>query len=368
MKLLITTDCFLPRWDGIVRFLMDILLSLEKEFQVKILAPDFGKLEKKFNIKRIKTIKKNFGDIQFAKFDRKTIKQEVSKSDFIFNQSIGPVGFLSILAAKKQGKKIISYIHTIEWELSSKALKTSLLKIISKLLVKKISRWIYNKTDLLILPSQNLADKLEWNGFKTKKKIIHMGVNTKKFKPALNKGELKKKLGLEGKYVIGYHGRIAREKDLLTLLRAFRRLNDKNSRLLIVGDGLEELKDKLERKNIILVGKQNNVIPYLNSMDVYVMPSLTETSCLAVMEAMSCSLPVISTPVGFVNDYIEDGKNSFFFPFKNSFFLYRKLKELKNYKLREKIGTNARRTILTKFEFENTKKEIVETIKEFSDF
>ena len=103
-------------------------------------------------------------------------------------------------------------------------------------------------------------------------------------------------------------------------------------------------------------------------MDVYVMPSLTETSCLSVMEAMSCSLPVISTPVGFVNDYIEDGKNGFFFPSRNSFALYLKLKNLKNYELREEIGIRARRTIIEKFEFEKTKKEIVETIEEFSDF
>ena len=41
------------------------------------------------------------------------------------------------------------------------------------------------------------------------------------------------------------------------------------------------------------------------------MPSLTETSSLATMEAMSTGLPVITTPVGHMRNYVEDNYNGF---------------------------------------------------------
>ena len=44
------------------------------------------------------------------------------------------------------------------------------------------------------------------------------------------------------------------------------------------------------------------------------MPSLTETTSLATLEAMSCGLPVIASKVGFIKDYIAKGHNGIFFP------------------------------------------------------
>ena len=57
-------------------------------------------------------------------------------------------------------------------------------------------------------------------------------------------------------------------------------------------------------KDVVITGKKDDVVNYLNAMDVFVMPSLTETTCLAALEAMSCSLPVITTRVGSIKDYV----------------------------------------------------------------
>ncbi len=46
-KLLITTDCFLPRWDGVARFLSELLPSLKNHFDVTVIATKFqGKIQK----------------------------------------------------------------------------------------------------------------------------------------------------------------------------------------------------------------------------------------------------------------------------------------------------------------------------------
>ena len=41
-RLLITTDNFLPRWDGISRFLSEIIPRLKETYEITVIAPDYG--------------------------------------------------------------------------------------------------------------------------------------------------------------------------------------------------------------------------------------------------------------------------------------------------------------------------------------
>ena len=40
-KLVISTDCFLPRWDGIARFLLEIIPRLSRYYDITVIAPKF---------------------------------------------------------------------------------------------------------------------------------------------------------------------------------------------------------------------------------------------------------------------------------------------------------------------------------------
>ena len=74
---------------------------------------------------------------------------------------------------------------------------------------------------------------------------------------------------------------------------------------------------------------------------------------------MAVGLPVISTKVGYVKTYIKSGFNGLFFPKKNSYVLKQKIEVLlNNKKLRDKLGVNARKTILKKFKWSKTVQEI----------
>ena len=44
-RLLIATDNFLPRWDGISRFLSEIIPRLTEHYEITVVAPDFGTYE-----------------------------------------------------------------------------------------------------------------------------------------------------------------------------------------------------------------------------------------------------------------------------------------------------------------------------------
>ena len=369
-KLLIASDCFLPRWDGIARFLAELIPKIKEDYEVTVVAPDFN--GSRINIPgvrilRIPVHKFTWGDFPPAKFKFRIIKKLVKENDLVFGQSIGPVGALAILYAKRFNKPMISFIHSIEWELVPKS--ASRFMFFMSNVVKRIARWLYNKTSLLLVPSQDTASMLKSAGIGTKMEIVHLGVDTLKFFPAKSKEEAKENVGIEPKYiVIGFSGRVGREKDLGTLYRAFSivRKKHENARLLIVGKGLE-LKDIFDSlDDIIHIPISNKVQDYLRAMDIFVLPSLTETSSLATMEAMACGLPVIATDVGHVKYYIRDGKNGYIFPKKDYETLARKLEKLiVNESLRKGIGLMARKTIETKYPWEKTVEEIKKCLDTF---
>lgn len=364
MKLLIATDNFLPRWDGIARFLSEIIPRLEMD--VTVVSPDYGLTAMDLKIQRVlvPTRRNAFGDYTPAQYRPGLIEPAVKKADVVFSQTIGPVGMLAHRYARKHKKPLVAFIHSIEWELVPKALDTSLLKRLAYPLMKLYTRYLYNKCSLLIVPSENIADMLTWQRISTPKKVVHLGVDHKKFTRG-NKKEARKALGIpEDAFVVGFHGRLGYEKNLLTLSRAFMNLKAKNKRLLVVGEGVEKLRLRLQKvKGILLPGKQTNVVLYLQAMDVYVMPSFTETTSLAVLEAMACELPIVASPVGFIQQYIADGTNGYFFETKNWYNLSRKLQVLHDdVLLREKLGKAARKTILSQFNWEETAKGIREAL------
>jgi len=363
--LLIATDNFLPRWDGISRFLSEIIPRLKDKYNITVIAPDFGPYDTGWGdtvrIVKIPVLKLKIGDFNPAKAKYGIIKREVRKAD------IGTIGYLAIRAARNNKKKIISFMHSIEWELVAKAAGFYLIKKYIYSATKSLARRIYSKPDLLIVPSENIAEMLTWQKIKTKKKVIHLGVDTKKFVPTMDKAEAKKKLGLDPNiFLIGNHGRLGREKDLFTLLRAFVAVkrNYPNAVLIVVGEGVDSIKRKLESvKGVILPGSTSNVVPYLQAMDIYCLPSLTETTSLATLEAMACGVPVIATPVGFVKDYLKHRVNGLFFKERNSYDLARQIEILISHPdLRKKISQEARRTVEREFSWNRTAKEIEETI------
>ncbi|NQV08775.1 glycosyltransferase family 4 protein [Candidatus Woesearchaeota archaeon] len=363
-KLLIATDNFLPRWDGISRFLLEIIPHLKDDFDITVLAPKFkGKFKKPagIDVVRFDTFNIQLGDFYPAKPSIKKIKEYIAETDIVWTQGLGPIGALSIIYGKKLGKKVVSYVHSIEWELFSKSIR--FFKSLVHYMTEIFAKMLYNKSSLILAPSLEVKEILNWIGVKTKIKVVHLGIDTSVFKPADNKKEAKKKIGVgpETK-VIGFSGRIAREKDLMTLYRAFLKLERdyKDVILLIVGEGLENLKKIFDIKpNIKAVGAVDNVVPYLQAMDIFVLPSLTETSSLATMEAMACETAIVTTKVGYVKRYIKDKFNGVFFPKKNDLVLSLKLKWLfDNEYPRNMMAKNARKTIVDNYQWHKTVEKI----------
>lgn len=147
--------------------------------------------------------------------------------------------------------------------------------------------------------------------------VIPVGIDLNLFKP-LNKKEMKEKYGFyDDEKIIIYVGRLEKEKNLEFLLKAFKRINsyEKKYKLLLVGDG-KELKNLVKKateigmQNVLFKGAidQQALPGILNCADVLVLCSLFESGPLVVQEALACGIPVVTTNVGRVKEFIKDGK------------------------------------------------------------
>ncbi len=122
--------------------------------------------------------------------------------------------------------------------------------------------------------------------------------------------------GIESTNVIGTVGRLSEEKGTKYLIRAMGLLRERipELRLVVVGAGpqkaeLEALVVALDLKSRVeFVGWQHDIQSYLDSWDLFILPSLQEGFGVAAVEAMSSGLPVIASRVGGLEEVIIDGK------------------------------------------------------------
>ncbi|MEM4336593.1 MAG: glycosyltransferase family 4 protein [Candidatus Woesearchaeota archaeon] len=370
--ILIAVDTFYPKKDGVVRFLENIVPLLAEKFKIKILAPKYD--GDGFNIKNVEVIKlpiskrikfAGYNPVKCNKKTRKIIKKNVKEADIIFSQDIALIGRKSISYGKKYKKPVVAYIHQIIWEQFSNIATRH--KIIKKLLIS-ITKWvtkrIYKKCSLLFVPSISVDKQLLEEGVRKEKEIVPLGINVQRFRPPQNKESAKVNVGIDpNRFVIGYCGRLSKEKDIKTLIDAFIDINKrhKEALLLIIGGGEEEEISSLKKiPNIKVTGFVEDVLPYIQALDLFVMPSLTETTSLATMEAMACGVPVIATPVGRIKEYVKKNYNGFIFPKGNVNTLVNRIEEIMGDKKKAEIlGMNARKTMLL-FSWESTARKMIE--------
>lgn len=140
--------------------------------------------------------------------------------------------------------------------------------------------------------------------------VIPNGVDIVKYSPGFS--QIKTEFDAERLFV--YQGRLAPEKNVEALLRAWKQAEmEPGSKLLIVGDGplktsLESFYD-LEHGVIWLgfVADEKRRIDILRGADVFILPSLVEGLSLSLLEAMACGVACLATDVGADGEVLEKG-------------------------------------------------------------
>jgi glycosyltransferase involved in cell wall biosynthesis len=138
--------------------------------------------------------------------------------------------------------------------------------------------------------------------------VIPNGVDIQRYSP----GPSKIKAVLKAQRLFVYQGRVSTEKNIESLLKAWKQVKlGPDCKLIIVGDG--PLKLTLEpfygsKHGIIWWGfesDENQRIDILRGSDVFILPSLVEGLSLSLLEAMACGIACVATEVGADREALE---------------------------------------------------------------
>jgi glycosyltransferase involved in cell wall biosynthesis len=125
--------------------------------------------------------------------------------------------------------------------------------------------------------------------------------------------------------VLGFVGRLTRDKGMLELGEAWRSLRARHpeAHLVLVGPEDGDFPEGARRllapdAHTHLVGGQRHVTPYFAAMDVFVMPSYREGFCVTNLEASAMALPVVATRIPGCVDSVADGVTGTLVPVRDS--------------------------------------------------
>jgi glycosyltransferase involved in cell wall biosynthesis len=181
-------------------------------------------------------------------------------------------------------------------------------------------RTIVRQVDAFVVISREIDQELAELGVPDSARVhIPNGVDTGRFRPlaASEKQSLRARLGLSAGPLAVFTGRLVIEKrlDLLIGIWPAVRAAQPEAALVLVGAGPEEKALRAAAgPGVVFAGRQDDVAPYLQAADVFVLPSAAEGLSVALLEAMAAGLAPIVTAVGGAADVIEHGHNGWLIP------------------------------------------------------
>lgn len=286
-------------------------------------------------------------------------------------------GTLGMIASKLAGVPI--RIHTVAGLplLEERGVKRKVLNM-----VEKVTYVCANK----VYPNSfKLKEIIEKERFcnSAKLKVIGMGssngIDTHYFNSGWFSDETKSAVKntlhiLPEELVFCFVGRLVKDKGINELVAAFQELSQSyiKIKLLLVGPFEQELdpleaytKECMEQNaQIISVGYQKDVRPYLAISDVFVFPSYREGFPNVVMQAGAMSVPAIVTDINGCNEIITHEENGLIISSKNKEALKKSMERLLlDTALRHKLASQCRDIIIKQFEQQYVWSELLKEYK-----
>jgi glycosyltransferase involved in cell wall biosynthesis len=180
-----------------------------------------------------------------------------------------------------------------------------------------LSRWLYRRaTDRVVTTGESLRQQvIERTGADPMRVTsVPTGIDLARFRPGA-RAAARARLGLSAEaFLVGIVATLRSWKGHLYLLDALAQIPDPNVKIVVVGTGPmeENIRSKAAQDGlaarVIMAGHHDDVVPWLQSFDVFALPSYANEGVpQAVMQAMACGLPVITTGVGAIGEVAREG-------------------------------------------------------------
>ncbi|WP_017548166.1 glycosyltransferase family 4 protein [Salinicoccus carnicancri] len=238
----------------------------------------------------------------------------------IINFSTPKAGLLGMIAGRLAGVTTRIYIQ--------RGLRLETARGLRRIILHAAEKTACTLSTHVIVVSDSLESEMIARKLLARDKVVRIGkgssngIDTKKYDPAaVDKGrleELRGETGLKRRdFVIGYVGRLTRDKGINELVGAFIALDDSyaNLKLLLVGEFEES--DPVEAETIRHIRTHDGIIHrpytkevecYYSLMDLFALPTYREGFSNVSMEAQAMGVPVVVFDSTGARDTIEDGR------------------------------------------------------------
>lgn len=220
----------------------------------------------------------------------------------------GPLGASAVAAARELCLPVSSALHT-HFDMLSRHYGLGWLRDA----VSAHMRRLHNRSDVTLVPTQDLARQLAADGYRNVK-VIARGVDPALFNPGRRSQELRARWGAgPDTLVVAHIGRIAPEKNLPLVARAYEAIGAVRSdvRMIYVGDGpmLARLARKQPQHLYAGLRQGEDLAAHYASADLFLFPSLAETFGNVVPEALASGLGIVAFDCAAAADLITDRVN-----------------------------------------------------------
>lgn len=229
------------------------------------------------------------------------------RPDVIYVATEGPLGWSAVRTAERLGIPAVSGFHTQFHQYSSYYGAAWLQPLVYGYL-----KSLHNRTACTLVPTE--AMRREMGADFRNVRVVGRGIDTALFDPKKRSEALRREWGAgERDTVFLYVGRLAREKNIDTVLNTFLRLRQANerARLVLVGHGPDYQRLYERHEGVIFVGSRigEELARHYASADVFLFPSMSETFGNVVLEAMASGLAVVAYAEAAAGIHIRHAEN-----------------------------------------------------------
>jgi Glycosyltransferase len=329
MNIAIFTDCYYPIKNGVVTSVLQLKEGLERKGHgVFVVTTQVrGYEEKDINVLRVPSFPIGLGtELVFGLVNQKRINKLVKDYNIqiIHTHTEFSLGISGKLAARKFHLPHVHTTHTMWEEYRHYILKGMALRPKT---IRKILKLFLKNSYAIVCPSLKAKKYYESLGLNMPIQIIHNGIDRSRFRGKLfthyDITKKRKEWNIKASdTVIIFVGRIAQEKRVLELFDAVLPIlkNDLNVKMIFVGNGpcLPQL--KIRSKNLNNIRNQciftgyvtwDTVYELYSISDLFVTASLSEAHPMTLIEAVTCSLPVIARKDESYTDLVQNEVNGF---------------------------------------------------------
>lgn len=242
--------------------------------------------------------------LMFKKNAKKALEKllETEDIDIIHGHYLFPAGAAAVEVGNEHGIKTYVTAHG-----------SDMFEVYKKQpIMRSTIKNVLKKADCVLAVSNALRHEIiatGVEGISDKTRICWNSVDIDKFSPKEN-NSFRQENGLTDKPIVLFVGNLIKRKNVESLLEA-KKIANSDYYLVIVGDGplFKKLKKTVVDDNIrdvIFTGSRTDVENIIPSCDVLVLPSLSESFGLVLIEALACGKPVIGSNVGGITEIITD--------------------------------------------------------------